>query len=225
MRKTIVAALLATLGVLAASGASAEPITLYANVGQPPKAWLDNGTPRGYAVEAAQDVLKRAGYEVTVSLLPYARALEMTKKGDVMTGVFFTAERAQSFAFSKPLVYEDVIMVVAKGKEFAFMSASDLTGKRVGVQEKYFYGDDFAAAAPRIAVDGDTSASARLKTLAAGRLDVAFLSPGRAAFDDTVAESGLPPGAFTVLPKPLQRFADHMVVGKDAPGAGRLSPV
>jgi len=51
--------------------ARAESITLYGNAEQPPKSYLDGGMPKGFAIEAAVAVVKRAGYDVvTVTLLP-----------------------------------------------------------------------------------------------------------------------------------------------------------
>ena len=86
--------------VVSVSSARADSIVLYANSQQPPKAWLDGETPKGFAVEAAVEVLKRAGYDVTVTLLPFARAMQKTTEGGVMTGVFQSAERAKVYDYS-----------------------------------------------------------------------------------------------------------------------------
>ena len=170
------AALSAAVALLSAVPARAELITLYGNSEQPPKAWLDNGTPRGFGIETATEVLKRAGFEVNVSLLPYARALEQVKQGGIMTGVFRSAEGDRYFYYSDPLVYEEVVMVVLKGKDFPFASAADLKGKKIGMQVTFFYGDEFTAALPQLVTETDGSPSTRLKKLAAGRIDVALLN-------------------------------------------------
>jgi polar amino acid transport system substrate-binding protein len=200
------------------ASARAESITLYGNSEQPPKAWLDNGTPRGFAVEASIEVLKRAGFDVTVSLLPFARAMQQTTEGNIMTGVFYSAERAKLYDYSDPLVFDDVAIIVAKGKEFPFEKPADLIGKKIGLQGSFFYGDDFAAILPQLSTDGDTSPSLRLKKLAAGRVDVALINPGRTAFLNSAKEAELSPDAFTALPKPLAKLANHLVVGKNVAG-------
>jgi polar amino acid transport system substrate-binding protein len=213
------AALSAAVALLSAVPARAELITLYGNSEQPPKAWLDNGTPRGFGIETATEVLKRAGFEVNVSLLPYARALEQVKQGGIMTGVFRSAEGDRYFYYSDPLVYEEVVMVVLKGKDFPFASAADLKGKKIGMQVTFFYGDEFTAALPQLVTETDGSPSTRLKKLAAGRIDVALLNPGRAAVLRSAAEGGVSAAELTVLPKPLATLANHLVVGRDIPGA------
>jgi hypothetical protein len=63
-------------------------------------------------------VLKRAGYHVTVTLLPFARAMQQTTEGGHMTGVFKSAEREELFKYSDRLGDDNVVVAVAKGKEF-----------------------------------------------------------------------------------------------------------
>jgi len=222
MSRTAVIVVVAAVAALVFAGAArAETITLYGNSEEPPKAWLDGGTtPKGFAIEASVEVLKRAGYDVTVSLLPFARALQKTAEGGVMTGVAFSAERARLYKFSDALpaiLDDDIVVVVNKGKEFPFQKASDLSGKRIGVQSSFFYGDDFAAAMPQMLVDGDSSPNLRMKKLSAGRVDAVLVGPGRAAFFYSVKEADLSPEDFTVLPKPLARLSNHLIVGRNVP--------
>jgi len=218
LRTAFLAAIMALLGV---SAARAEPITLYGNSEQPPKSWLDGGTPRGFAIEASVEVLKRAGYDVTVSLLPFARAMQQTTEGGVMTGIFKSAEREKLFKYSDRIVDldDDVVVVVAKGKEFPFANASELKGKRIGVQGSFFYGDDFEAVRPEVIVDADASPNLRMKKLSAGRVDAVLINPGRAGFLESVKQADLEPEDFTVLPTPLARLANYLIVGRDVPDA------
>ena len=60
--------------VVSVSSARADSIVLYANSQQPPKAWLDGETPKGFAVEAAVEVLKRAPHDLPVRRLDDVRA-------------------------------------------------------------------------------------------------------------------------------------------------------
>jgi polar amino acid transport system substrate-binding protein len=222
VRKSSLFVAIAFFAAIQSGLVQAESITLYGNSEQPPKAWLDDGKPRGFAVEASIEVLRRAGYDVTVELLPFARAMEAAKTGGVMTGVFYSAERAKLYDYSDPFVYDDVVAVVVKGKEFPFEKATDLIGKKVGMQATFFYGDDFAAALPLLTTDTDTSPALRLKKLAVGRTDVALVNPGRAAFLNSAREADLPPDQFTVLPKPLAKLSNHLIVGKGVPGGATL---
>jgi len=215
--KIFTAAALAA-AMLGASSARADQIVLYGNSQQPPKAWLDGDTAKGFGVEAAVEVLKRAGYDVTVTLLPFARAMQQTTEGGVMTGVFLSAERAKIYDYSAPLVYEDVVVAVAKGKEFAFDKASDLAGKKLGLQDTFFYGDEFAAVKLQITLDNDSSPSLRAKKLAAGRVDAALFNPGKSSVVNSAKEAGLSEGDLTVLPKPLAKLGNYLIVGKNVAG-------
>lgn len=218
MRTAFFAAIVALLGV---SAARAEPITLYGNSEQPPKSWLDGNTPKGFAIEASVEVLKRAGYDVTVSLLPFARAMQQTTEGGVMTGVFKSAEREKFFKYSDPLVDvdDDVVVVVDKGKEFPFATASDLKGKRIGLQASFFYGDDFDGVRSQVIVDADSSPNLRMKKLSAGRVDAVLIDPGRAGFLESVKQADLQAEDFTVLATPLAHLTNHLIVGRNVPDA------
>jgi polar amino acid transport system substrate-binding protein len=204
--------------VLSVSSARADSIVLYGNSEQSPKAWLDAGTPKGFAVEAAVEVLKRAGYDVTVTLLPFARAMQKTTEDGVMTGAFQSAERAKIYDYSAPLVYEDVVVAVGKGKEFPFEKAADLAGKKIGLQDKFFYGDDFTAVISQLTLDNDSSPTLRAKKLSAGRVDAALFNPGKTSLAASAKEAGLAPDDVTVLPKPLARLANYIIVGKNVAG-------
>ncbi|MGZ5875083.1 MAG: substrate-binding periplasmic protein [Bradyrhizobium sp.] len=218
MKTKITMAMAIIASVLCVCSARADSIVLYGNSEQPPKAWLDGGTPKGFAIEASVEVLKRAGYDVTVTLLPFARAMQKATEDGVMTGVFLSAERAKLYDYSAPLVFDDVIIAVAKGKDFPFEKAADLAGKKIGLQGSFFYGDEFAAVVPQLTLDGDASPSLRVKKLSAGRVDAALFNPGKTAFVNSVKEAGLSPDDFTVLPKPLVKLSNYLIVGKNVAG-------
>src|SRR4030081_753609 len=133
IKMKILAAIAVAATVVSISAARADSIVLYGNSEQPPKAWLDGGTPKGFVIDASVEVLTRAGYDVTVTLLPFARAMQKATEDGVMTGVFFSAERAKLYDYSAPLVFDEVVIAVAKGKDFPFDKAGDLAGKKIGL--------------------------------------------------------------------------------------------
>jgi polar amino acid transport system substrate-binding protein len=218
MKTKIFAAMAIVAAVASVSSARADSIVLYGNSEQPPKARLEGGTPKGFVIEASVEVLKRAGYDVTVTLLPFARAMQKATEDGVMTGVFFSGERAKLYDYSAPLVFDNVVIAVAKGKDFPFDKATDLAGKKIGLQGSFFYGDEFTTVIPQLTVDGDTSPSVRVKKLSAGRIDAALFNPGKSAFVNSVREAGLSADDFTVLPKPLAKLSNHLIVGKNVAG-------
>jgi polar amino acid transport system substrate-binding protein len=215
MRTAFLAAILALVGVAAAR---AETIVLYGNAEQRPKAYLDeHGVPKGFAVDAGVEVLRRAGYDVTVRLLPFARAMQQTAEGGVMTGVFYSDDSARLYKYSDPFIPDDVVVVVAKGREFPFAKAEDLAGKRIGMQGSFFYGSEFAKmmATQQVIVDADSSPNLRMKKLSAGRVDAVLIDPGLAAFRDSVLQADLPAEDFTVLSPPLARLPNHLILGRN----------
>src|ERR1700704_5859717 len=105
--RALFTAIVAGACVLSVS-AHADGIALYGNSSQPPKAWLDGTTPRGFVVEAAALALTRAGYTVDIRLVPFERAMESVKTEGIMTGIFMSVERAKIYDYSAPLVADEV---------------------------------------------------------------------------------------------------------------------
>jgi len=206
--------------------AQADDIVLYGNSSQPPKAWLDNGTPRGFVVEAAVLALTRAGYTVEVRLVPFERAMETVKTEGVMTGIFMSAERAKIYDYSTPLVPDEVAMAVHKGSSFVYAKPEDLVGKRVGLQGGMYYGPELDTVKDRVTLDLDTNPSLRVKKLTADRIDVLVMNPGHASIIAAVAAAGVAADEVVVLPMPLSLLQNHLIVGKGrADGAGILERV
>ena len=206
---------------LAPLAAQADGIVLYGNSTQPPKAWLDGTTPRGFVVEAAVLALTRAGYTVEVRLVPFERAMETVKTEGIMTGIFMSAERAKIYDYSVPLVADEVALAVHKGSSFVYSKPEDLAGKRIGLQGGMYYGPELDTVKDRATLDLDTNPSLRVKKLTADRIDVLVMNPGRASILAAVAAAGVSPDEVVVLPVPLSLLQNHLIVGKgraDGPG-------
>lgn len=94
------------------------------------------------------DILRYAGEEMgcefRIELLPWPRALksaEMGKGG--VAGFSITPERLLLFDYSEAMYHEDILIVVARGREFTFEKHEDLKGKVIGIHRGASYGMEF----------------------------------------------------------------------------------
>jgi polar amino acid transport system substrate-binding protein len=211
--RRLFAAMLACV-CLAPCAAQADGIVLYGNSSQPPKAWLDGTTPRGFVVEAAKLALERAGYVVEIRLVPFQRGMDAVKTEGVMTGIFWSAERAKLYDYSDPLVPDEVAMAVHKGSAIAIDKPADLAGRRIGLQEGMYYGPEFDTVRDRATLDIDTNPALRVKKLVADHIDVLLMNPGRASVLSAESQAGVAPDEVVILPQPLSRLQNHLVLGK-----------
>jgi polar amino acid transport system substrate-binding protein len=212
--------------LLAAASAQAEPITLFGADNLPPKSWQDDNEPRGYAVDAATEALTRAGYQPVVKLEPWPRAIEDTRAGNgIITHFSKTPERERLFEFSVPLVYDRIVVVVRKGREFPFASVKDLIGKRVGVLRGVAYGGDWTAARKSLTLEEDLDAVARLGKLVRDRLDAAVISSGSAGLEIAVRKAGLDSSQFTVLAVPILEDPNYLAIAKGPDSARTMAGI
>lgn len=212
--------------LLAAASAQAESITLFGADNLPPKSWQDDNEPRGYAVDAATEALTRAGYQPVVKLEPWPRAIEDTRAGSgIITHFSKTPERERLFEFSDPLVYDRIVVVVRKGREFPFTSIKDLTGKRVGVLRGVAYGGDWTAARKGLMLEEDLDAVARLGKLVRDRLDAAIISSGAAGLEIAVHQAGLDSSQFTILAVPILEDPNYLAIAKGPDSARTMAGI
>jgi polar amino acid transport system substrate-binding protein len=189
-----------------------------------PKSWDDSGKPRGYAIDAAMEALRRAGYAVDVQLEPWSRAVEDAKAGKgFITHFSKTPEREQLFDFSRPLVYDRIVVVVRKGHEFPFTGVADLAGKTVGVLRGATYGGDWTQALPRFTQEEDTDAAARIGKLMRNRLDAAVISSGAAGLAIAAAAAGLDVAQFSILPVPILEDPNYLALAKSSNSAAAIA--
>jgi ABC-type amino acid transport substrate-binding protein len=200
---------------LATAASAADPIKMYANDAVPPKAWREGAQTQGYVIDATREAFRRAGVELLLEAAPFKRAYTQAEAGEGwLTGIFKTPDREKIFLFSEPVGVDEVILVVAKGREFAFEKAEDLTGKRIGYQDGASYGASFVEAQKHFQGDADSNPRQRLQKLLAGRLDAAIINPGEAALAYQMKALGEPLDKVTVLPKRIASESNHIIVAR-----------
>lgn len=223
----IVLCALCTLSV-AAAPVVAEPVLLTGNEARPPKVFLDKGRPSGYLIEVMRYVERETGQSFKIELFPFVRAINMAKAGTAgIIGFSKTSERMETYDFGQePMFNDDVIIVVAARKEFAFARPADLAGKTVGVSRGASYGEDYdqAVRAGVFNTMSGTHPAGQLAMLQRGRLDAVLLSGGRLALSQTLAadearaltatERALL--SYTILPVPFARNPNYVAFAKSA---------
>ncbi|MBN2645442.1 MAG: PAS domain S-box protein [Desulfuromonadaceae bacterium] len=110
-------------------GKNLPPYEMYSNE----EGW--QGLSYDYLMEAC----KRLGLAVEVTGLSFAEALPVVgHQGgvDLILGVVPTAERAQQFAFTKPLLPSPQVIVTRKDSPF-IAGMEDLEGQKIAVEESY----------------------------------------------------------------------------------------
>ena len=194
---------------------AAEPIAIFGNDSAPPKSWVEGGHPRGILVDILREVEARTGLSFEIKLMPWKRAYmnALEDRGGIF-GLSMNKERKGLFDFSEVMYFDEMRLVVLKGREFAYHSVEDLKCMTVGVTRGASYGDDYDRAKGRIFVPSeDSSPVSRLRMLLAGRIDAALLGPGKASVrmalnkDDALRENS---DKFVILDAPFNRDANYI---------------
>lgn len=219
-RLTKIAVLLAAL-LAAAPPAHASDILIVGNEAKVPKIYKENGQAKGILIEIVRAVDRELeGHAFTYQLFPWARAYNMAEQGKAgIIGLSMTAQRLEIFDYSDVLYFDEVIVVVKRGKEFPFAGVGDLRGKVVGIGRRGTFGGEFdqAAKAGLFKVEEDDGDVPRLKKLLAGRIDCALISPGPYALNQVVSGDRdllVARDAFVALPQPLARDPNYLGFAK-----------
>ncbi len=184
----------------------------------PPKYYLENGTPKGFIVDIVVWCLQDMKEPYTVKLYPWKRAYQMALGGEgAIIGLSINSERLKIFDYSEPLYYDDLIVVVKKGKEFPFQSIPDLKGKIIGVSRGTSYGDVFdqAVADKIFTIYEVTQQVQAVKMVAADRLDAILIGPGKFGLQKVIAtQDQVRMDEFSILPVPFKRDTKHLGILK-----------
>ncbi|MCE7027717.1 transporter substrate-binding domain-containing protein [Jiella avicenniae] len=101
-----------------------------------PFEFIEDGKPSGYDNALLDLVREKAPFEIEQDIIPWAGILPgvTTGKYDMaVTAVLVNDERKQTLAFTSPVAESTSFYVMKKGQD-GIASASDLSGKTVGVQ-------------------------------------------------------------------------------------------
>lgn len=171
MIKQLAIAAITAAALLSSSTAFSETLILAALTAWPPFS-DENLQANGFSNDLIVQAMKRAGHDVKVSMVPWARALLMANNGeaDLVSSMWKTAERETDYLFSDPYYVNRVVFAKRTGDVFEFKTLADLKGKTVGTIRDYSYDAAFLAATDfkREAVGNNTL---NFRKLIEGRID------------------------------------------------------
>lgn len=158
--------------LLASQAWASERLIVAAADPWPP--FVDPGHPSGgLSMEIIREAFKTQGYEVKLTIVPWARAEAGVSDGvyDILPDVWHTQARSETLLFSKPYATNVIRFIKLKGDPFEFSGIENLRGKRIGAVRGYGYSDAFNAS--RVFERQDVvDVLTNVRKLLAGRIDL-----------------------------------------------------
>lgn len=200
---------------------SAETIKLVVGESFAPLMWKDkDGSIRGIAVELGKAIFEKAGYNVVIEACPWVRCQVIAEnEGAFITGFSKNDERIKRYYYTEPILYDEVIIVTKKGKDFPFHKNEDVKGKRIGSQTGSGFGTRFEELKKIYKPDYDHNDVARVKKIDADRIDAGVFSLGKAGFEYSAKLAGFNPADFVILPEIIAKDPNFMATGVKTPNA------
>ena len=208
------------LALCLATPAKAEKLTVVADE-WPPFSGADLPN-KGLSLDVIQTVLERAGYEVEVAVIPWARIMDGARNGtyDIVGSLFHTADLEPHMRYSAPYYTTDVRFLRKVGTDHAYRSLDDLRSYSIAVGDGFLYSDEFDHAdyLNKVVV---TTTLQSVRMVAHGRADITLDS-------EEVVRHALEredPGLLDMvefLPIPLASRGIHMAVRKSLPNHERI---
>jgi polar amino acid transport system substrate-binding protein len=109
----------------------------------------------GPITEIVTEAFNKAGYQVSVKYVSWARAMADAKAGkaDGLHGAWYSKEREQWFAYSDKLPGNEIVLFKRKGSEAqSFTGYGDLRSYKIGIVREYRNPPEFDAAKLRTEV-------------------------------------------------------------------------
>ena len=93
--------------------------------------------------DLVQEALERMEVKSTMDILELTEVIDRVNSGiyDGSPGLWISPEREEIFFFSKPYLYNQLVLVGRKGADVSAVSFNDLGRKKIGVVDHYAYGD------------------------------------------------------------------------------------
>lgn len=93
--------------------------------------------------DLVQEALRRIQIESTMEITSFTEVLEELHSGkfDGSPGLWTSKERRKKYYYSKPYLYNQLVLVGRKGSDVSATTFNELSGKRIGVIDNYAYGD------------------------------------------------------------------------------------
>lgn len=154
----------------------------------PPFRLAESGGPAGLGgldIDLCRRLENLLGVTIEIQVHPWPRALEMMKSGqaDMMTGVAYTAERAEYLSYV-PTPYYSVspVFLAPRGKGALVSAYDDLLGKSIGQSKSTAYFEPYNSDSRLTKITLGSEAQI-LQMLALGRIDLAIGTDPNISYD------------------------------------------
>lgn len=191
------------------------PVRIAVDAAYPPYMFADEaGEARGLYPRIIAAAFRRMDVPLEIQALPWRRALRDGTLGETgIGGIYLNPERRAVFDYSAAIAPEILRIYVRPQAPFPFAELADLSGKTVGINRGWSYGEDFDRAAAagifRAEEAGDILANAR--KLIRGRIDCFIadeIAAARVLRRHGIAAAAVP------LPTPVATSDGHLVFAK-----------
>ncbi len=93
--------------------------------------------------DLVQEALSRIEIKSTIEIKKFTDVVKGINSGefDGSPAFWISDERQEKYLFSKPYLYNQLVLVGRKGSDVTATSFNDLDGKKIGVVDNYAYGD------------------------------------------------------------------------------------
>lgn len=209
--------LLLLLPLLAVRVAQAEAFMVYGSHDGFPKYYEENGQAKGIVVDISKRCLNEMQVPYQIKLMPWARAYTLAERGGGgVIGLSISDERLQLFDFSEPIFTEHIVLIVKKGREFAYEKLADLQGKLIGASIGTSYGTAFdeAVANGTLTIVGFNDSRSGLAMLQRERIDAILMGSSVDIGKLGQGSADLQADAFAALPVPFKSDSKHMGIAK-----------
>lgn len=150
--------------------AAPAPLHLVANYWEP---YTGQDLPQqGLASEVVATALRRAGYQVDITIMPWSRVLSTVyqHQADGVVAIWATSERRGKLLFSDSYLSNQLFILHMPGQLGDAREFRQLSGARIGTGRDYEYSDEFLAQTNFQRVPVDRTIQNLLK-LTVGRID------------------------------------------------------
>lgn len=145
MKKLMALGLALTMVIAGMAGCGQkEKLTMGTNAGFPPFEYKEGTEIVGIDVEIAKEIAKELGQELEISDMEFASVVPSVQSGKVdlgIAGMTIKPERLEQVDFSDTYYKASQLVIVKKDSA---ITAADLNGKKIGVQDGTT-GDDYAS--------------------------------------------------------------------------------
>jgi polar amino acid transport system substrate-binding protein len=93
--------------------------------------------------DLVQEALVGIQIESSMEILEFTEVLDQVHSGkyDGIPGLWISPERQEKYFFSKPYLYNQLVLVGRKGSDVSAATFTELEGKKIGVINNYAYGN------------------------------------------------------------------------------------